>query len=79
MVHLPELIEDLALILMAGAITTLLFRRIKQPLVLGYIIAGFSLVWIANTYMSLYSLLRTDIKVERIDASIKEQELNDKK
>lgn len=45
----------------------------------GYIIAGFSLVWIANTYMSLYSLLRTDIKVERIDASIKEQELNDKK
>jgi len=39
--HLPGLIQDLALILMAGAITTLLFRRIKQPLVLGYIIAGF--------------------------------------
>ncbi len=39
--HLPPLIQDLALILIAGAITTLLFRRIKQPLVLGYIIAGF--------------------------------------
>ena len=39
--HLPSLIEDLALILIAAAITTLLFRRIKQPLVLGYIIAGF--------------------------------------
>jgi CPA2 family monovalent cation:H+ antiporter-2 len=39
--HLPKLIQDLALILMTGAITTLLFRRIKQPLVLGYIIAGF--------------------------------------
>ena len=39
--HLPRLIEDLALILIAGAITTLLFRKIKQPLVLGYIIAGF--------------------------------------
>jgi monovalent cation:H+ antiporter-2, CPA2 family len=39
--HLPKLIEDLALILIAGAITTILFRRIKQPLVLGYIIAGF--------------------------------------
>lgn len=39
--HLPKLIEDLALILMAGALITLLFRRIKQPLVLGYIIAGF--------------------------------------
>ena len=39
--HLPKLIEDLALILITGACTTLLFRRIKQPLVLGYIIAGF--------------------------------------
>jgi monovalent cation:H+ antiporter-2, CPA2 family len=39
--HLPSLIADLALILITGAITTLLFRRIRQPLVLGYIIAGF--------------------------------------
>lgn len=39
--HLPGLILDLALILITAAITTLLFRRIKQPLVLGYIIAGF--------------------------------------
>jgi len=39
--HLPKLIEDLALILVAGAVTTILFRKIKQPLVLGYIIAGF--------------------------------------
>ncbi|MBA2498285.1 MAG: cation:proton antiporter [Chitinophagaceae bacterium] len=39
--HLPKLIEDLALILIAGAITTLLFRWIKQPLILGYILAGF--------------------------------------
>ena len=38
--HLPKLIEDLALILMAGAIVTILFKAIKQPLVLGYIIAG---------------------------------------
>lgn len=39
--HLPDLIRDLALILMAGATTTLIFKKIKQPLVLGYIIAGF--------------------------------------
>lgn len=39
--HLPALIQDLALILIAGAAVTLLFRRIRQPLVLGYIIAGF--------------------------------------
>jgi CPA2 family monovalent cation:H+ antiporter-2 len=39
--HLPALIQDLALILIAGAVVTLLFRKIRQPLVLGYIIAGF--------------------------------------
>ncbi|ULQ53700.1 cation:proton antiporter domain-containing protein [Flavihumibacter fluvii] len=39
--HLPALIIDLALILGAAAITTVLFRILKQPLVLGYIIAGF--------------------------------------
>jgi len=41
MAHLPSLIYDLALILITGAVTTVLFRTIKQPLVLGYIIAGF--------------------------------------
>ncbi|MCS3800961.1 cation:proton antiporter [Niastella sp. OAS944] len=39
--HLPDLISDLALILGAAAISTLIFKRLKQPLVLGYIIAGF--------------------------------------
>lgn len=41
MAHLPELIQDMALILIVGAMVTILFKRIKQPLVLGYIIAGF--------------------------------------
>ena len=39
--HLPALIADLGLILISGALITLIFRKIKQPLVLGYIIAGF--------------------------------------
>ncbi len=39
--HLPDLIVDLALILMVAAAVVLIFRKIKQPLVLGYIIAGF--------------------------------------
>lgn len=39
--HLPKLIEDLALILIVAALVVLIFRKIKQPLVLGYIIAGF--------------------------------------
>jgi Kef-type K+ transport systems, membrane components len=41
MAHLPELIQDLALILLVGALVTILFKRIRQPLVLGYILAGF--------------------------------------
>jgi CPA2 family monovalent cation:H+ antiporter-2 len=40
MIHLPVLIADLGLILAAAGATTLLFKLIKQPLVLGYIIAG---------------------------------------
>ena len=31
----------------------------------GYIIAGFALVWIANIYMSLYNIIRIDIKKEK--------------
>lgn len=39
--HLPNLIHDLGLILIIAGITTLLFKRLKQPVVLGYILAGF--------------------------------------
>ncbi|MEO5585650.1 MAG: cation:proton antiporter [Flavobacteriales bacterium] len=38
--ELPTLIADLGLILSVAALTTLIFKWIKQPLVLGYIIAG---------------------------------------
>ena len=41
MIHLPNLIIDLGLILGAAAIITILFKWLKQPLVLGYLIAGF--------------------------------------
>jgi CPA2 family monovalent cation:H+ antiporter-2 len=39
--ELPALIEDLALILIVAGIVTLVFKRLKQPLVLGYVVAGF--------------------------------------
>ncbi len=32
----------------------------------GYLIAFFALVWVANSYMSLFGLLRTDIKKEKV-------------
>lgn len=38
----------------------------------GYLLAGFSLVWIANIYMGLYSLIRLDIKKEKIEITEKE-------
>lgn len=40
MLHIPNLILDLALILGAAAVVTLLFKKLKQPVVLGYILAG---------------------------------------
>ena len=41
MAELPTMIQDLALILVMAGIVTLVFKRLKQPLVLGYIVAGF--------------------------------------
>src|SRR4051794_27579113 len=38
--HLAPLIQDLAVILGVAALVTLVFQRIRQPVVLGYIIAG---------------------------------------
>jgi hypothetical protein len=41
----------------------------------GYLIAGFSLVWIANIYMSIYAFIKVDIKKERIIAQKEEKEV----
>jgi len=41
MAELPNLIKDLALILIVAGVVTLIFKKLKQPLVLGYIVAGF--------------------------------------
>lgn len=47
--ELPTLVTDLALILVLASIVTLLFKRLRQPLVLGYIVAGF----LAGPHLSL--------------------------
>jgi CPA2 family monovalent cation:H+ antiporter-2 len=54
--NLPALIYDLAIILMLAGIATLLFQRIKQPIVLGYLVAGI----IVGPYTPPHALL-TDI------------------
>jgi len=43
----------------------------------GYIIAGFSIVWVANIYMSLFYLLRQSIKKEKITIEEIEKDTND--
>jgi hypothetical protein len=41
----------------------------------GYVIAFFSLVGVANMYMSLFGRLRVDIKHERVEIAVKEEQL----
>ena len=41
MENIPSLVQDLALILVTAGVVTLIFKKLKQPLVLGYIMAGF--------------------------------------
>lgn len=41
MAHLPALVSDLALILITAGAVTILFKWLRQPVVLGYIVAGF--------------------------------------
>lgn len=41
MAQLPDLIKDLALILVVAGTVTLIFKKLRQPLVLGYLVAGF--------------------------------------
>lgn len=40
MAHLPDFISDLAFILITASIVTIIFKWLKQPVVLGYIVAG---------------------------------------
>ena len=41
MEQIPKLVIDLAYILIVAGVVTIIFKRLRQPLVLGYIIAGF--------------------------------------
>ena len=45
----------------------------------GYLLSGFSLVWVANFYMSLFRRLRLDIKKQKTDVELKEELLDEKK
>jgi len=63
----------------AGAVAVTDFRMLILGDWRGYAIAGFALVAVANLYISLYGRLRVDIKSERLEAEVKEQELAEKR
>ncbi|WP_102375668.1 cation:proton antiporter [Raoultibacter massiliensis] len=52
MEHIPQLVADLALLLTVAAVVTIVCKKLKQPLVLGYVIAGFlispAIGWLPN-------------------------------
>ncbi len=58
--HVESLITDLAFILLLGAVVTVLFKWMRQPVVLGYIVAGF----LASPH---FTLLPSVTMVENID------------
>ncbi|MBN9295077.1 MAG: cation:proton antiporter, partial [Flavobacteriia bacterium] len=57
---LPPLINDLGLILITAAISVVLFKILKQPLVLGYIIAGY----LAGPYFSFFPTVQDPHSIE---------------
>jgi len=44
----------------------------------GYLVAFFSLVWVANQYMSIYNRLRLDIKHEQVEIKAGEQHVQER-
>lgn len=58
--HLYPLISDLGLILMTAGVAVLIFKKIKQPLVLGYLIAGF----LAGPHFPLFPTVQESENVE---------------
>ena len=44
----------------------------------GYVIAGFALVWMANVYMSVFALIRQNIKKEKTEIEVLEEKIGDK-
>jgi monovalent cation:H+ antiporter-2, CPA2 family len=63
--HLEPLITDLGLILMTAGIAVLIFKKLKQPLVLGYLVAGF----LAGNHFNFFPSV-TDIKSVEVWAEI---------
>ena len=59
---------------MAAAVVWMTGYRLLVPGWRGAVLAWFTLVWVANVYMSLFGRLRLDIKRERVEIKVEEKE-----
>ena len=57
----------------AAAVVGLSGFRLLLPGWRGLVLAWFSVVWVANVYMSLFGRLRLDIKREKVETQVAEQ------
>ena len=60
---------------MAAAVVWMTGYRLLVPGWRGAVLGWFTLVWIANVYMSLFGRLRLDIKRERVEIKAEEKEV----
>ena len=59
----------------AGAVVLMTGYRLLLPDWRGAVVGWFTLVWVANVYMSLFGRLRLDIKRERVEIKMEEREV----
>ena len=60
--HTSTFLQDLAIVMIVAALVTLLFHRLKQPVVLGYILAGL----IIGPHTPPYALIRDQHTIETL-------------
>ena len=59
----------------AAGMVAITHYRLLFPDWRGYLISFFSLVWVANQYMSIYNRLRLDIKHEKVEIQADEHKI----
>ncbi|MCU7494150.1 MAG: cation:proton antiporter [Ignavibacteria bacterium] len=60
--HILEFIQDLAIVMIIAGVVTIIFHRLKQPVVLGYIIAGM----IIGPYTPPFSLIHDEATINTL-------------
>lgn len=60
MLHLPDLIRDLGIILITASVVILFFKKLRQPVVLGYLVAGF----LVGPHFDLFPTVRENHNIQ---------------